>query len=266
MNEVKNDNPKNEDREDRIEGRNAVTEAIRAGRSIDKIYIAKGETDKTLRFLAASAREAGIVVVEADRRKLDSMSTTHGAHQGVIAVAALREYVSIEDILEIASERDEVPFVIVCDEISDPHNLGAILRTAEAAGVHGVIIPKNRSAGLTSIVGKASAGAAEHMAVCRVANIPSAIERLKKAGLWVFGADASGESLWTADFSGPVCIVIGSEGHGMGRLVREKCDFLVGIPMRGALSSLNASAAAAVILYEVLRHKDANSVIPTDGE
>ena len=255
---------KNDDREDRIEGRNAVTEAIRAGRPIDKLYIAKGETDKTLGFLASSARSAGISVVEADRRKLDTMSVT-GAHQGVIAVAALREYSTVEDILAIAADRGEDPFVIVCDEISDPHNLGAILRTAEAAGVHGVIIPKHRSAGLTSIVGKASAGAAEHMSVCRVANIPSAIERLKKAGLWVFGADSGGGDLWTTDFNGPACIVIGSEGLGMGRLVREKCDFLVGIPMRGEISSLNASAAAAVILYEVLRQKGLGAASPSSA-
>ena len=244
-----------EGREDRIEGRNAVTEAIRAGRAIDKLYIAKGETDKTLRFLASSARDAGIAVVEADRRKLDAMSAT-GAHQGVIAVAAVREYATLEEILAVAEARGEEPFVVVCDEITDPHNLGAILRTAEAAGVHGVVISKRRSAGLTSIVGKASAGAAEHIPVCRVPNIPAVLERLKEAGLWVFGADAGGDrGLWQADFSGPVCVVIGSEGDGMGRLVRERCDFLVSIPMRGRMASLNASAAAAVVLYEALRQK-----------
>ena len=250
---------KNDDREDRIEGRNAVTEAIRAGRAIDKLYIAKGEIDKTLRFLASSAKDAGIAVVEADRRKLDVMSTT-GAHQGVIAVAAVREYASLDDIFALAKERGEDPFIVACDEITDPHNLGAILRTAEAAGVHGVIITKRRSAGLTSIVGKASAGAAEHVPVCRIPNLPSAIDSLKEAGLWVFGADASGDrSLWESDFTGPVCLVIGSEGDGIGRLVREKCDFLVSIPMRGKISSLNASAAAAVMLYEALRQKNVQS-------
>ena len=250
---------KNEDREDRIEGRNAITEAIRAGRAIDKLYIAKGEIDKTLRFLASSAKDAGISVVEADRRKLDAMSTT-GAHQGAIAVAAVREYASLDDIFALAKERGEDPFIVACDEITDPHNLGAILRTAESAGVHGVIITKRRSAGLTSIVGKASAGAAEHVPVCRVPNLPSAIDGLKEAGLWVFGADASGDrSLWESDFTGPACLVIGSEGDGIGRLVREKCDFLVSIPMRGKISSLNASAAAAVMLYEALRQKTAQA-------
>lgn len=243
------------DREDIIEGRNAVIEALRAGRLIDKIYIQKGETDKTLGHIASKARDAGVVVVDADRRKLDNMSRTH-AHQGVIALAALREYCSVQDILEIASERGEPPFVIVCDEISDPHNLGAIIRTAEAAGVHGIVIPKRRSAGVTSIVDKTSAGAVEHMAVARVANLSSAIKDLKDAGLWIYGTAAEGSSpLWKTDLTGPVCLVIGSEGDGVGRLVRENCDFLVSIPMKGKVSSLNASAAAAVLIYEVLRSR-----------
>ncbi len=243
------------DRDDLIEGRNAVTEALRAGRSIDKIYIAKGETDKALGHIASKARGMGIVVTECDRRKLDAMSVTH-AHQGVIALCAVREYVEIEDILAIAQERGEPPFVIVCDEISDPHNLGAIIRTAECAGAHGIIIPKRRSAGLTSIVGKTSAGAAEHMAVARVPNLPAAIKALKERGLWIFGSAAGGSNeLWKTDLRGPVCLVIGSEGDGMGRLVTESCDFLVSIPMRGKLNSLNASAAAAVLMYEVLRQR-----------
>ena len=243
------------DREDLIEGRNAVTEALRAGRSIDKIYIAKGEVDKTLGHIASKARGMGIVVVEADRRKLDAMSATH-AHQGVIALAAVREYSSIDEILRIADERGEKPFVIVCDEISDPHNLGAIIRTAECAGAHGIIIPKRRSAGLTSIVDKTSAGAAEHMAVARVANLPAAIKELKSRGLWVYGTAAEAESsLWSTDLSGAVCLVIGSEGDGMGRLVTENCDFLVSIPMHGQVNSLNASTAAAVMMYEVLRQR-----------
>ncbi len=243
------------DREDIIEGRNAVIEALRAGRLIDKIYIQKGETDKTLGHIASKARDAGVVVVDADRRKLDNMSRTH-AHQGVIALAALREYCSVQDILEIASERGEPPFVIVCDEISDPHNLGAIIRTAEAAGVHGIVIPKRRSAGVTSIVDKTSAGAVEHMAVARVANLSSAIKDLKDAGLWIYGTAAEGSSpLWKTDLTGPICLVIGSEGDGVGRLVRENCDFLVSIPMKGKVSSLNASAAAAVLIYEVLRSR-----------
>ena len=247
--------PFENDREDLIEGRNAVTEALRAGRSIDKIYIAKGEVDKTLGHIASKARDLGIVVVEADRRKLDAMSVTH-AHQGVIAMAAVKEYCSIDDILAIASERGEVPFVILCDEISDPHNLGAILRTAECVGAHGVIIPKRRSAGLTSIVDKTSAGAAEHMAVARVPNLPAAIKELKEKGLWIYGTAADAQSdLWNTDFTGPVCIVIGSEGDGMGRLVTDNCDFLVSIPMHGKVNSLNASAAASVMMYEVLRQR-----------
>ena len=247
--------PFENDREDLIEGRNAVTEALRAGRSIDKIYIAKGEVDKTLGHIASKARDMGIVVVEADRRKLDAMSVTH-AHQGVIAMAAVKEYCSIDDILAIASERGEAPFVILCDEISDPHNLGAILRTAECVGAHGVIIPKRRSAGLTSIVDKTSAGAAEHMAVARVPNLPAAIKELKEKGLWIYGTAAEAKSsLWQTDFTGPVCIVIGSEGDGMGRLVTDNCDFLVSIPMRGKVNSLNASAAASVMMYEVLRQR-----------
>ena len=245
--------PFEKDREDVIEGRNAVTEALRAGRAIDKLYIAKGETDKTLAFLASKARAAGVVVVEADRRKLDSMSVTQ-AHQGVVALAAVREYVSIADILSIARERGEDPFVVACDEVSDPHNLGAILRTAECAGAHGVIIPKRRSAGLTATVDKASAGAAEHMAVARVPNMAAALRELKDEGLWIYGTAAEGTSpLWKTDFAGPFCLVIGSEGEGMSRIVTEQCDFLVSIPMQGRISSLNASASAAIVLYEVLR-------------
>ena len=244
-----------DEREDLIEGRNAVIEALRAGRPIDKIYIQKGDTDKTLGHIASTAKDAGIVVVDADRRKLDFMSRTH-AHQGVIALAAVKDYCSVADILDIAKERGEAPFIVMCDEISDPHNLGAVIRSAECVGAHGVIIPKRRSAGLTSIVEKTSAGAVEHIAVARVANLASAIEELKAAGVWVYGTAADGANpLWKTDLTGPACFVIGSEGAGMGRLVREKCDFLVSIPMKGKVSSLNASAAAAVLLYEALRQR-----------
>lgn len=242
-------------RNDIIEGRNAVIEALRAGRAIDKIFIAKGDVDKTLGHIASRAREKGIVVVEADRRKLDFMSQTK-AHQGVIALAAVREYCDVEDILALAAERDEKPFVIVCDEISDGHNLGAIIRTAECVGAHGVVIPKRRSAGLTAIVDKASAGAAEHMLIARVPNIPAALKELKDNGLWIYGTAADGTSdLWHTDFSGPVALVIGSEGDGMGRLVKETCDFIVSLPMKGQVSSLNASAAAAITMYEILRQR-----------
>ena len=238
-----------------IEGRNAVIEALRAGRAIDKLFINKGEVDKTLGHIASKAREKGIVVVECDRRKLDFMSQTH-AHQGVIAVCAVRDYASVEDILALARERDEAPFVIVCDEISDGHNLGAIIRSAEFAGAHGVIITKRRSAGLTAAVDKASAGAAEHMAIARVPNIPAVLRDLKDRGLWIYGTAASGSSeLWHTDFSGPLALVIGSEGDGMGRLVSESCDYIVRLPMKGQLSSLNASAAAAITMYEILRQR-----------
>lgn len=240
---------------DVIEGRNAVIEALRAGRAIDKIYIAKGDVDKTLGHIASKGREKGIVVVECDRRKLDFMSQTH-AHQGVIALAAVREYCSIDDIFALADERGEKPFIIVCDEISDGHNLGAIIRSAECAGAHGIIIPKRRSAGLTAVVDKASAGAAEHMLIARVANLPAAIKDLKSRGLWVYGTAADGQNdLWHTDFSGAVALVIGSEGDGMGRLVKENCDFVVSLPMKGQVSSLNASNAAAITMYEILRQR-----------
>ena len=247
--------PDNEIKNEIVEGRNAVIEALRAGRAIDKIFIARGDVDKTLGHIASKAREKGIVVVECDRKKLDFMSQTH-AHQGVIALCAVREYCTVEDIFAVAEERGEKPFIIVCDEISDPHNLGAIIRSAECAGAHGVIIPKRRSAGLTAIVDKASAGAAEHMAIARVPNIPAAIKELKDRGLWVYGTAADGQSdLWHTDFTGNVALVIGSEGDGMGRLVRESCDFIVSLPMKGQVSSLNASAAAAIVMYEVLRQR-----------
>ena len=245
----------NEYKNDLIEGRNAITEALRAGRAMDKIYIAKGETDKALGHIAAKARSAGIVVVDCDRRKLDAMSVTK-AHQGVIALCAVREYNSVEDILALAKEKGEQPFIIVCDEISDPHNMGAVIRSAECAGAHGVIIPKRRSAGLTAIVDKASAGAAEHMLVARLPNIPAVLKQLKGEGLWIYGTAADGKNgLWDTDFTGPVVLVIGSEGDGIGRLVGETCDFVVSIPMKGQVGSLNASAAASVFMYEVLRQR-----------
>ena len=238
-----------------IEGRNAVIEALRAGTAIDKIYLQKGETDKTLGHIASRARAAGTVVVEADRRKLDAMSRTH-AHQGVIALASVREYVSVESILNAAQEKGEAPLLVVCDEISDPHNLGAIIRTAYCAGAHGVIIPKRRSAGLTSVVAKTSAGAVSYLPVARVPNLPALLKELKEQGVWVFGTAAGGTTdLYHADLKGPAAIVIGSEGEGMSRLVEENCDFLVSIPMKGGLNSLNASAAAAILLYEAVRQR-----------
>ncbi len=238
-----------------IEGRNAVIEALRSGVAIDKIFLAKGASDSALGHIASAAREKGIVVVEADRNKLDAMSRTH-AHQGVIAQAAVREYASVDDILAAAREKGEPPLILVCDELSDPHNLGAVIRTADAAGAHGVIIPKRRSAGLTAVVGKTSAGAVAHVPVARVPNLTALLKELKEAGIWVFGTAANGTtSLYEADLKGPAAIVIGSEGSGMSRLVAETCDFTVSIPMFGKINSLNASAAAAVLLYEAVRQR-----------
>lgn len=245
-----------QDNEGQIEGRNALTEALRSGRTIDKVFIAAGETDRGLQRLAADAKEAGAVVVPVDRRKLDMMSQSH-AHQGVIALVAAREYFSVEDILEEAASRGEAPLIVICDELSDPHNLGAILRSAECAGAHGVIIPKRRSVGLTAVVAKASAGAVEYMKVARVTNITATIESLKKQGVWIFGTAAEGSiPMYEADLKGPAAIVIGSEGDGMSRLVRQSCDVTVSIPMKGKISSLNASNAASILLYEAVRQRN----------
>jgi len=239
----------------KIEGRNAVIEALRSGVNIDKVFIAKGEVDSTLKHIASKARAAGAAVVEADRRKLDSMSLTH-SHQGVIAMAAFADYVTISDILDIARQKGEDPLIIICDEISDPHNLGAIIRTCEATGAHGVIIPKRRSAGLNATVAKASSGAVFHTAIARVTNITSAVKELKKAGVWVFAASIDGDlTLWGSDFKCPAAFVIGSEGTGISRLVNENCDHRIKIPMSGKLSSLNASVSAAVLLFEAVRQR-----------
>ena len=253
-NRRENQNPV-EENEGQLEGRNALTEALRSGRTIDKVFIAAGDTDKALQHLAAQAKEAGAVVVPVDRRKLDAMSTTR-SHQGVIALAAARDYFSIDDILQEAADRGEAPLIVICDELSDPHNLGAIIRSAECAGAHGVIIPKRRSVGLTAVVAKASAGAVEYMKVARVTNINAAIEELKEKGVWIFGTAAEGSvPMYQADLTGGTAIVIGSEGDGMSRLVRQNCDVTVHIPMKGKITSLNASAAATVLLYEAVRQR-----------
>ena len=241
--------------ENMLEGRNAVTEALSAGRTIDKLFVADGDTDRALGRICAMAKQAGAVVVPTDRRKLDYMSAT-GAHQGVIAMVAAHDYASIDDILKKAQDAGEPPLIVICDELSDPHNLGAIIRTAECAGAHGIIIPKRRSVGLTAVVGKASAGALEYMPVARVSNITAAIDTLKKAGVWVYGTAAEGDTtLYRADLKSAAAIVIGNEGEGMSRLVSERCDFKVSIPMKGGISSLNASAAAAIMLYEAVRQR-----------
>ena len=244
-----------EEVEGQLEGRNALQEALRSGRTIDKVFIADGEIDRGLQRLAAQAQEAGAVVVSVDRRKLDAMSTTR-AHQGVIALVAAHLYYSIDDILEEAASRGETPLIVICDELSDPHNLGAILRSAECAGAHGVIIPKRRSVGLTATVAKASAGAVEYMKVAKVGNINNAIAELKEKGVWIFGTAAEGSiPMYKADLTGPTAIVIGSEGDGMSPLVRKNCDVTVHIPMKGHITSLNASAAASILLYEAVRQR-----------
>ena len=238
-----------------IEGCNAVIEALRTETAIDKIYIAKGETDKTLGHIASKARAAGIVVVDADRRKLDAMSRTH-AHQGVIALAAVREYATVEQILQSAADRGEAPLLVVCDEISDPHNLCAILRTAECAGAHGVIIPNRHSAGLTAAAVKSSSGAAVCLPVVRVANIVATMQSLKaEKNVWFTCADMDGVNWCQLDFKGAVGLVIGSEGNGVSRLVKEECDFVAALPMQGQINSLNASVAGGIILYEITRQR-----------
>ncbi len=238
-----------------IEGRNAITEALKSGRAINKVFLADGDVDKALGRLAAQAKDAGAVVVRIDRRKLNEMSPT-GAHQGIIASVAAHEYSTIEEILAAAEAKGEAPLLVICDELSDPHNLGAILRSAECAGAHGVIIPKRRSVGLTAVVGKASAGAIEYMPVARVSNLSATIRELKERGVWIYGTAAEGASpLYQTDLTGPAAIVIGNEGVGMSRIVAESCDFKVSIPMKGRISSLNASAAAAILLYEAVRQR-----------
>ena len=244
-----------EEVEGQLEGRNALQEALRAGRTIDKVFIAAGDTDRALQRLAAEAKDAGAVVVPVDRRKLDNMSFTR-SHQGVIALTAAHEYATIDEILEEAAARGENALIVICDELTDPHNLGAILRTAECAGAHGVIIPKRRSVGLTATVAKAAAGAMEYMKVARVTNVNHAIAELKEKGVWVFGTAAEGSvEMYKANLTVPAAIVIGNEGDGMSPLVRKNCDVMVNIPMKGKISSLNASNAASILLYEAVRQR-----------
>lgn len=245
-----------------IFGRNAVREAIRAGRSIDKILVNK-EQDGSLREILDAAYERKLVVHETAREKLDEvcMPFGHGGrtanHQGIVAYMAGVEYCDIADILSEAREKQEAPFVIVLDGIEDPHNLGSILRSADLSGAHGVIIGKRRSASVTASAVKASAGAAEHIRIARVVNIPAAVDTLKKEGLWAVGADMAGESVYSKDITGPLALIIGSEGEGISRLVKEKCDFLVSIPMRGHIDSLNAGVAAGILMFEKCRQESA---------
>ncbi len=235
---------------DLLIGRNAVTEALKSDREIDTLILMRNNNNPALSRLASMAKEKGAVVKEVDSKKLDFMCG--GAnHQGVAAYVAAHEYSSVEDIFAYAEEKGEAPFIVVCDEIEDPHNLGAIIRTAECAGVHGVIIPKRRSASLNFTVGKTSAGALEYMRVARVSNLASTIDELKEKGCWVYGADMDGTDYKKTDFSGAVVLVIGSEGKGIGKLIRQKCDAIVSLPMKGNINSLNASVAAGILMYEV---------------
>ncbi len=242
-------------REDIIEGRNAVIEALRGDRTIEQIMVAEGDTQGSVNVILALAKEKKLIVKFVDRKKLDMISET-GAHQGVIAKVTPYKYCSIDDIIDVAEERKEAPFILILDEIEDPHNFGALIRTAEVCGVHGIIIPKRRNVGVTPTVYKSSAGAVEHMKITKVTNINAAIESLKDKGIWIYGADMEGEAFcFESDLSGAVGIVVGSEGKGIAKLTKEKCDVLLRIPMKGKISSLNASVAGGILMYEVMKQK-----------
>ncbi len=238
----------------RLEGRNPVLEALRSGKSMDKIIIAKDAHGAAIGEILKKAHERGIIVKYVEKAYLDKISE-RGQHQGVIAQTVPYEYKDLNDILMISEKRNEKPFLLVLDSITDPHNFGAMLRTAECAGVHGVVIPKRRAVGITSSVVKASAGALEHIAIAKVSNISAAIDELKEQGLWIVGADPSGIAYTGQDFQMPLALVIGGEDKGISRLIREKCDFIAGIPLKGKIDSLNASVAAALLLYEVVRQR-----------
>lgn len=237
-----------------IEGRNAVIEAYRAGKPIDKIFVLDGCQDGPMLTIKREAKKAGTMMKFVDRERLDQMSET-GKHQGVIAYAAAYEYAEVEDILNLAKEKNEPPFIFILDNIEDPHNLGAIIRTANLAGAHGVIIPKNRAAGLTATVARTSAGALNYTPVAKVTNLSTTIESLKEKGLWFVCADMNGTKMYDLNLTGPIGLVIGNEGEGVGRLVKEKCDFIASIPMKGDIDSLNASVAAGVLAYEIVRQR-----------
>lgn len=250
MEREKNTDKFQEERQkDLIIGRNAVTELLKSGREIDTLFVARGEKGGTVGRIIAECKEKGAVVKDVDRKKLDFMCG-HSNHQGVAATCAAHDYSTVEEILTVAEERGEAPFIVACDGVEDPHNLGAIIRTAEATGVHGIIIPKRRSASLNYTVGKTSAGALEYMKVARVPNLAAALEDLKKKGIWIYGADMDGEDARSIDTSGAAVLVIGSEGDGISRIVREKCDFIISLKMKGQINSLNASVAGGVLMYE----------------
>ena len=240
-------------------GRNAVRELLMGGRDVDKLYITSADKEGSINQLLGIAAERGIPITECDRTRLDTIAKG-GRHQGIIAIAAERNYSSIEERIEYAAEKGEAPFVVVCDGVEDPHNLGAIIRSAECSGAHGVIIPKRRAVGLTATVAKSSAGALEHMRVAKVTNLASAIDELKERGLWIYAADMDGSTYYKTDMKGATALVLGSEGFGISRLVKEKCDFVVSIPLYGQVNSMNVSCAAAVLLAEVARQRNDREV------
>ncbi len=241
---------------DQVEGRNSVLELLESGKDINKIFVSRGEKQGSIYKIIGKAKDQKIVVVEVDRKKLDEMSQT-GNHQGVIAIVPPFEYCEVDDILEEAQKRKEDPFIIILDGLEDPHNLGAIIRTAETAGVHGIIIPKRRAVGVNSTVNKSSAGAVEYMKIARVNNITDTIHYLKEKGLWIIGTDMDTNTYYyDQDMTGPIAVVIGSEGFGMTRLVKENCDMLIKIPMKGKITSLNASVSAGIVMYEIVKQKN----------
>ncbi len=233
-------------------GRNAVRELLKSGRDIDKILVQRGEREGSIVVLVAEAVERHIPVIETERAKLDKM-TSFAVHQGIVAMAAEKNYCTVDDILQIAEERGEKPFIVIADGITDPHNLGALIRCAEGVGAHGLIIPKRRAVGLTPAVTKASCGAIEHLAVAKVTNLAATIEGLKKSGIWIFAAEAGGKAYYETDFNCPCALIMGSEGEGVSRLITEKADFITSIPMYGKVNSFNVSTAASVILAEISR-------------
>lgn len=237
-----------------IAGRNPVNEALKSNREINYILISRGNNSGSILPIVAMAKNKGIPIKECNHKKLDFMCS--GApHQGIIAVAASYKYSELEDIFDLSKSRGEDPFIIIADEIEDPHNLGAIIRSAECAGAHGIIIPKRRSSSLTYVVSKASAGAIEYIPIVRVTNIASTLDDLKKRGIWIYGADMDGQTCYNTDLTGPVALVVGNEGKGISRLIKEKCDIILSLPVKGTISSLNASVAAGVLMYEILRQK-----------
>lgn len=242
----------NEMPEGLVIGRNAVRELLKSGRAVDKIYVQRGEREGSIVVLVAEAVERHIPIIESDRAKLDKM-TNYAVHQGIVAMAAEKEYCTVEDILSIAAERGEKPFIIIADGITDPHNLGALIRCAEGVGAHGLIIPKRRAVGLTPAVTKASCGAIEHLAIAKVTNLASTVETLKEKGVWVFAAEAGGSAYYDTDFNCPCALVMGSEGEGVSHIVKEKSDYIVSIPMYGHVNSFNVSTAASVLMAEISR-------------